>query len=145
VLQESTTWDPRHIFRDPSTSFKTYVLFLLVVCVVASIKLIRVWHGAPPFRLSRQANSPSYPQLLQASSASLKQWISFTFLGWGIFASMSLYDVCDRLLDEKRIGSFVILFVIEDFSSAFSMALLVVLFLFLARWHMLRRIEHLRN
>jgi len=58
---------------------------------------------------------------------------------------MSLYDVCDRLLDEKRIGSFVILFVIEDFSSAFSMALLVVLFLFLARWHMLRRIEHLRN
>jgi len=133
------------MIREPSTSFRTYVFFLLVVCVVTSIKLIRVWRAAPPFRLSRQASNPSYPQLLQASSASLKQWISFTFLGWGIFASISLYDVCDGLLDEKRIGSFVILFVIEDFSSAFSMALLVVLFLFLARWHMLRRIEHLRN
>ena len=133
------------MIREPSSSFKTYMLFLLVVCVVTSIKLIRGWRAAPPFRLSRQANNPSYLQLLQASCASLKQWISFTFLGWGIFASLSLYDVGDRLLDDKRIGSFVILFVIEDFSSALSMALLVVLFLFLARWHMLRRIEHLRN
>jgi len=43
-----------------------------------------------------------------------------------------VYDVCDRFLDDKRIGSMVILFVIEDFSTALTMALLVVLILFLS-------------
>jgi len=81
--------------------------------------------------------------LLQASGTSLKHWIRCTFLVWGIFASISIYDVCDRLLDEKRVGSFVILFVVQDFSTALTMALLVVLFLFLVRWHMLERIEQL--
>ena len=82
MLQESTTWNLRHMIREPSTSFKTYVLFLLVVCVVTSIKLIRVWRAAPPFRLSRQASNPSYPQLLQASSAS-SPWRNPFFLSDG--------------------------------------------------------------
>jgi len=37
----------------------------------------------------------------------------------------------------------LILFIIQDFSTTLTMALLVVLFLFLVRWHMLKRIEHL--
>jgi hypothetical protein len=37
----------------------------------------------------------------------------------------------------------VTLIVIQDFSTILTMALLVVLFSFLARWHMLERIEHL--
>jgi len=124
---------------------KIYMLFLFAVCVVTSVKLIRVWRTAPPFRLSRRACSPAYLQLLETSGTSLKQWIGVTFLGWGIFASISVYDVCDRLLDDKRIGGFVILFVIQDFSTILTMALLVALFSFLARWHMLKRIEHLRH
>jgi hypothetical protein len=145
MLQESTTWNPRYIYREPSTSLKIYVLFLFAVCIVACVKLFRVWRAAPPFRLSRKAGSPAYLQSLEISSTSLSQWIGSTFLVWGIFSSVSLYDVCDRLFDSKRIGSFVILFVIQDFSKTLTMALLVVLFLRLVRWHMLKRIERLRH
>ncbi len=121
------------------------MLFLLVVCVVTGIKLIRAWRVAPPFRLSRQAGNPAYLQLLQAWSTSLKQWIGSTFLGWGILASISLYEVCDRLLDVKGMARFAILFVVQDFAVALVMALLVAVFLFLVRWHMLDRMQHLRH
>jgi len=125
---------------------KFYLLFLFVVCILASVKLVRVWRAAPPFRLSRKAGSPAYLQSLETSSTSLRQWIGSTFLAWGIFASVSLYDVCNGLLDSKSsIGSFVILFVIQDFSTTLTITLLVVLFLYLVRWHMLKRIERLRH
>ncbi len=129
--------------REPSTSMMIYVLFLFLVCIVTSVKLVRVWRPALPFRLSRQASSPAYLQSLESSSSSLKQWIGSAFLAWGIFASISLTDACNRLLANKTIGNFVILFVIQDFSMTLTMALLVVLFLFLVRWHMLKRIERI--
>src|SRR5258708_28746757 len=125
MLQESATWDLRRMTREPSTGMMIYVLFLCLVCIVTRVKLVRVWRAAAPFRLSRQASSPAYLALLETSSSSLKQWIGSTFLGWGIVASISLTDVCSRLLDDKRIGSSVILFVIQDFSTALTMALLV--------------------
>lgn len=145
MFQEPVTWDLRSLTRRPSTSMQIYILFLFLVCIVTSVKLVRVWRAAPPFRLSRQAGSPTYLELLETSSSSLKQWIGSTFLGWGIFASISLTDVCSRLLDYKTIGSSLIPFTIQDFSTALTMALLAVLFLFVVRWHMLKRIEHLRH
>jgi hypothetical protein len=145
MQQDSAGWDLRYIYREPSTSFRLYLLFLLVVCIVASIRLIRIWRAAPPFRLSAEANSPAYLRLLQTSSTSLKQWIGCTFLAWGILTSTSLYDDCNRLLGQKVLGSGAILFVIEDYSAALTLALLVVLFLFLVLWHILNRIQHLPN
>ena len=56
--------------------------------------------------------------------------------------SSRLYNTCDRLLDQERIGSSVILIIMEDFSTALTMALLTVTFLFALRWHMPKRIEH---
>ena len=141
--KESLTFDYQHLIREPSTSFKLYVLFLLVACVMTGSKLIRVWVAAPPFRLSRRANSPEYLGLLRRSSRSLKQWIGFVFLSYGILFSTSLYDVCNRLLGDNRWGSAVILLVIEDYAAGLSMALCVVVFVFLARWHMLKRVERL--
>jgi len=145
MLQESVGWDPRYMTREPSTSLKIYMLFLFVACFVVAIKLIRIWRAAPPFRLSRQAGNPTYLQSLQASSTSLKQWIGCTFLGWGILFSISLHKVCDRLLDDESMGRFAILFAIQDFATTLTMALLVAVFLFLVRWHMLDRMERLRN
>ena len=145
MLQESasTSWDFRAMTSEPSASFKMYMLFLLVVCVATSIKLVRVWRMAPPFRAVRQGDNSEYVTLLRSSAASLKRWISFTYLGWGIFASMSLYDLCNRLLDQKRVGDLLVVFLIQDFSTTLIMALLVALFAFLVRWDVSRRIEHL--
>jgi len=143
MLQESMDWDPRYIEGELSTSMKIYILFLFVVCVVTSVRLIRVWRAARPFRLSRQAGNPAYLRLLQASGASLKQWIGFTFLTWGVVASVGLHDFCEGLLGEKRTARALILLTIQDFSTTLTMTLLVVLFSFLVRWHMISRIEHL--
>src|ERR1700687_5166441 len=145
MVQESSTWDLRQLTGRPSTSEEIYILFLLLVCIVTSVKLVRIWRAAPPFRLSRQASSSGYLVLLETSSSSLKQWIGSTFLGWGIFASISLTEVCNRLFDNQRIENSMILLIIRDFSTALPMALLVVIFSFLVRWHMLKRIEHLRH
>src|SRR5690242_7866627 len=137
MLQESasTAWDPRTVTSAPSTSLKIYMLFLLIVCITTSIKLVRIWRMAPPFRANRQRESSAYPPLLQSSAASLKQWISFTYLGWGVFASTSLYDLCNRLLDDRRVGSLLVVYLIREFSTTLTMVLLVALFGFLAQWH----------
>jgi hypothetical protein len=76
------------------------------------------------------------------SSSGLKQWITCAFLGWEFFASVDLYDSCNRSLGDKAVERLVILFAIEGFSVGLSMALLVVLFLVLIRWHILKRIEY---
>src|ERR1700680_918022 len=143
--QESVTFDYRQLIREPSTAFKLYVLFLLVVCVATGIKLIRVWVAAPPFRRGPQANSPEYRGLLRSSSRSLKQWVGCVFLSYGILFPTRFYHVCKSLLDEHRVGSAAILFVIEDYAVGLSMALAVVIFAFLARWHLLKRIESLEG
>jgi hypothetical protein len=145
MVQQSTTWDLQHVLREPPNSMKTYALFVFVVCIVGSVKLVRVWRVAPPFRLSRQAGSLAYSQLLETLGASLKQWIALTFLVWGFLGSINLYDVCNRLLQAKRITNFEILVSIQDFSKTLTMALLATLFLFLVRWHTLARIERVRH
>jgi hypothetical protein len=111
----------------------------------SSVELFKAWRAAPPFRLSRQLSNPSYLKMLAASRTRLKQWIFCTFLLWGTLTSLSLSDVCDRLLGEKTIGSAVILFVIRDYAAALTMAFLVVFFSFFVQWHILARIERLRE
>jgi len=75
MLQESATWDIRTIHYTLPTKFKLYLIFLLVVCVATSIKLVRLWIAAPPFCLSRQAHNPAYVQQLEYAKTSLKQWM----------------------------------------------------------------------
>lgn len=148
MLQETATWDLRRMSPPVPPGFGAYLLFLLTACISATahlIHLITLWREAPPFRLERQEQNPAYIQRLEVTSASLRQWVTCSFLAWGIFTSVGLYDFCNRLLNEKAVGRFEILFGIEEFSTVLSMALLTVLFLVLIRWHILRRIEWLRH
>jgi len=107
--QESVTLDYGNLIREPSTTFKLCVLFLVIVCVVTCIKLIRVWVAAPPFRGSPRANNPEYIGLLHTSSRSLKQWIGCVLLSCGILFSTSLYNVCKDVLNDNRIGGAALL------------------------------------
>jgi hypothetical protein len=68
---------------------------------------------------------------------------SLIFLAWGMLTSFTLVDVYYRLLEEKVVGCAQILFVMIDFASALNMALIVVLLLYLIRWYLLIRIDHL--
>ena len=139
----SATIDMRYIWRTPSTSMKFYTLFLLVVCVVTILKLVRVWRAAPPFRLARQAKNPDSLRSLQTTSHALTQWMGCVVLTFGIFFSTSLYDLCDRLMGDKQIGGLSVLFIVQDYATAANMTLLVLLFIFLVRWHLRKRIDQL--
>jgi hypothetical protein len=143
VFQETTTWDLRDMHPAPSTGFNLYILFLLVACIVAGTKLLRAWWVVPPFRGSRQANNPAYAESLEAASVSLKHWMGCIFLVWGFYVSVHLYDVCSGFFMTKTIGNSAILFAIRGFASGFAMTFLVALFLFVVRWHLVRRAERL--
>jgi hypothetical protein len=143
MQQETITIDYGNLIREPSTAFKVYLLFLLVVCVVTCAKLVRVWKGAPPFRASAMVDTPEYRALLHTTSRSLHQWIGSVVLAYGLLISTSVYNVCRDVLNDNRVGGAALFFVIQDYAAALSVALFVISLAFLARWHMLRRIERL--
>src|SRR5208282_6736948 len=125
-----------HFHPATSLSSRLYALFLLVVCVITIIKLVRIWRHAWPFRLARQAKNPAYLGLLQATSSSVTQWTLCTFLAWGILMTISLSDDCVRLSNQRVIGTWIILDIIQDYAGILTATLSIVLFLFLIRWHL---------
>ena len=141
MQQDSVTIEYGNLIREPSTAFKVYILFLLVVGAVTCVKLIRVWKGAPPFGASARTNTPQYLALLHTTSRSLKQWIGSVVLSYCLLVSTSVYNVCRDVLNDNRVGGAALFFVIQDYAVALSIALFVISFAFVARWHMLRRIE----
>ena len=143
MIQESATWDWRQIHPILSTSMRIHVLFLLVAFFVTIGKLISVWRSAPPFKLSRQSGNAAYSKSLHRQSISLKNWIGCILLTWGLSTSTSLYEFVVRLLGEKTPGIFPFLIGLLGFSTALTQTLLVVFFIFLVRWHMIRRTETL--
>jgi hypothetical protein len=147
VPQESTAvqWDPVYVHRDPGVAFKLYVFLLLAGSVVAALSLFKVWCAVLPFN-SRHPPAPLvYLKILQESSNRLKRWIGLIFVGSGLATLVGIYDVCSGMLAEKSTGLAVLLPMIKDLSATLSVGLLVVLLLYLARWHILIRIERLRE
>lgn len=143
MLQESVAWDPQNMVVEPSIESKIYVLFLVAVCGVTIVKLIQIWRAALSSRFSSQTNNLGYLKLLRSSHRSLAHWIWCTLLGWAILSSITLYDFCNGMLNEKVTGRIVVLLWIRELSTSLSMALCVVLFVFLIRWHIAARIERL--
>jgi len=102
--------DFRAMTRTPSTDLKIYWLFVLVACYIAAVKLLRIWKGAPPFRLFRQDGNPDYLTLLRSSCNSFMQWMVCLLLSWGIFASHTVARVCWDWLGQPPPGKIAILF-----------------------------------
>ncbi len=147
MLQESATtaWDLRNMVAEPSASERLYLLYLLVVSVVTAAKIARVWRSALPFALSRLKPTTGYLRLLESSACSLIQWLGLTFLVWALSSSLKVYNLCNRMLDESRVGDLVVVFLAREFSTILSLTLLICLFVFLARWHFLNRLAKLRD
>ena len=141
ILEAQATWE---LSREPSIGFELYALFLFIVCVVGAIKLIRVWRIARLLEIQQRNNSIAADRL-QAAARSLGRWMGLTTLVCGILASASLSSICEGLLMEKVIGSSEIVSIVRDFATGISMALFVILFLYLIRWYFLFRIDHLQK
>ena len=145
MLQESSssTWDPRTIVGEPSGILEAYIFFLLAVCVVTIVKLVLAWRAVPPFRLAAHKGSPPAMVRLRSSIKSFRYWRGLTYQVWGTFASLSLYELCDRLLDQRRVGDLLVVFLIREFSTTLTLVLLVALFLYFAQWHLYKLVEKL--
>jgi hypothetical protein len=142
MMQQEQVWDYRTMVSEPSAGMKCYFLFLLIVCVFSGIRIVKAWRAAPPFR--RGEDATSVPVLLSLE-ASLHQWVTLTFLGWGIFATLKATDVCHHYLEQSRILTGGVLFVLIDLLTTLSLALFLALFLFLIRWHTISRIARLQR
>jgi len=69
--------------------------------------------------------------------------MAVTLLVGGIFTSVSVYDVCNRLLDQEAFGGLLLISIIANFSTPLILCLVVVLFTLLVRWHIMKRMESL--
>lgn len=147
MLQDDSAvgWDPLSLPPHISPSARLYVLFLLVAVIGTIAKLVALWMSAPPFWLSRQKNNPDYLQRLQRARISIQQWLVCTLLGLGFVVSVDLFETSGRLLVTKPRDTSLILLAVRNLSVTPEMCWFVALFLFLAQWHLLNRIERLRK
>jgi hypothetical protein len=82
MAQESTAgaWDLRPVITEP-LSLKVYLLFLLVVFIFTTLRLVGVWVIVAPFRRRPPAGNPAYCGVLRAGAASLQHWSSLYRFG----------------------------------------------------------------
>ena len=125
--------------------FKLYFLFLFVAIIVGVVRIVKLWIAAPPFRLARQRNNPSYLRLLEASCRSTMQWIGLVALGWALAVSQEIARFGIYADERTRTGWSLILSTIRDLGSLTELATSMLLFLFLLQWHMRNRMYYLRG
>jgi hypothetical protein len=144
VLQESggLITSPMSIDREFWIGYKIYIWFLLLTFVWTAYKMLRVWYRVPPFFVkSQQSMDPGYLKILERLISSFARWSGLVFLGWGLVAAMAIYRTSIDLQRAGAISAADFLAPVGDLSASLCAALWVLLFLYLARWHLLNRTE----
>jgi len=118
-----------------------FLLYLLLACVIAIVKLAKVWRPGLGFKPSPNKGTPEHLHSLQTAATSLSQRMGVTFLSWGILISGNLISVCSALLGQETIGWGTAVLVLLDYARFLNWTLYAVTFLFLIRWQVLKRIE----
>jgi hypothetical protein len=144
MLQESggLITSPMSIDREFWIGYKIYIWFLLATFVWTTYRMLKVWYRVPPFFVrSQQSKDPGYFKFLEDLTSSFARWSGLVFLGWGLVAATAIYRMSYDLQREGVINAAEFLSPVGDLSASLCAALWVVLFLYLARWHLLNRIE----
>ena len=144
MLQESggLITSPMSIDREFWVGYKIYIWFLLLTFVWTAYRMLRVWYRVPPFFVRlQQSKDTGYLKLLVYSTRSFARWSGLVFLGWGLVTATTIYRTSYDLQREGVINAAEFLSPVGDLSASLCAALWVVLFLYLARWHLLKRIE----
>jgi hypothetical protein len=143
MQDQTVTFDLRYLPREPSLGVKIYILFLLITLLIVVVRLTRIWLIVPPLKRNTRVDPRPYSQLLESSSKSLRRWISAVLLGYVFMFSIGVYEFCNRMIVDTRMGKLGILFAIQDYASALSSAIAVVLVAFAVWWHFQVRLEKL--
>lgn len=145
MLQEQGIWDYRNIVREPSTAEKVFLLYLIFVCVIAIVKLLKAWRPGLGFKRSPNRATPEHLHSLQTAASSLGRWIGLIFLSWGLLTSINSISVCSALLRQETIGWGPIVLVLLDYARLLNWTLYVATFVFLIRWQLLKRIQQMKT
>ena len=91
MLQEATTavWDLNQTTAGPNGSQKLFMLLLLVACIAASKKLVRVWRAQPLFRQLRESHRSQYASLLQSLPATSSNGSCSSGWRWGFWPPLA--------------------------------------------------------
>jgi hypothetical protein len=143
--QTENTWELNGMGHHLDKYVELYILFLLIIFVVAATKLANTWRGAPPFAYLKRVLRPTYLAELRANKTSLGQWIGGTVIVWGIVISIGLGEFVMSSLSSHAsvLGEFM--YAMRDQTVLFTMTLVVVLALYLVRWNVMSRLEKLRG
>lgn len=139
--QNDVGWELVSIHREPTLAIRLYALVVLASFVVAAIQLVRFWRTART--LKRADGNLDFNALLplRNRARSLKQWMLLDCLAWSIATVDGLGSIVKGSDAQRAIGLPLVLDLFWDLCQPLIFLLWVVLFLFLARWHMLWRIE----
>jgi hypothetical protein len=136
--QPTTSWDISQTTHAPPITSKLYILYLLVTCVVVAVKLAGAWNQAARLRASEQQLRTVRIQRILAQITSLKRWMWLTVLGCALCLSVDIVSDLNRFLtyhsDLEHPSS--ALFLLSDYFAVFTMALFVITFVYLVRWHL---------
>jgi len=143
-MQHIPDFAPMYIFVEPSEGERAFVLFAIIAVFVAMVRLVRIWIVAPPFQLKRQAENPSYCQLLERWRDSTRQWMGFAIFSWACVFGYEAGRFGMYAGESSRVGVAVVLSMIQRLGVFTEIAAAGALLLFLAQWHMLNRIHVLQ-
>jgi len=141
----ASTWDLRSIPHESTSAERALVFFFLIAVAVAAANLIRIWRMAPPFLVSRQAGNQSFLRQLRQSTRSTSQWMELTLLFYCLLIRFDLYHECSALLAPGRILAIDVVYLLQNVLVLLEMGLLLMLLLFLVRWHFFSRIESVKS
>ena len=145
MLQEnSIPFSPVIVDEPMGVVLRFYCVFLLTAMIVAIVKLINIWIGAPPFLLKRQAGNLNYLRIVERSRRNTNQWIGLTGLLWAFVFSYEVVNFAQYADESMRAGSLLLLNSIRKLGVLTEFAAFVALLLFLTQWHMLNRAEQMR-
>jgi hypothetical protein len=145
MAQNGTQWDLQEINAPLRLDDMLFLFLLVVISVVVGIKLLRSFRLSRAARLGNLPNLATHRDTLDKITNSLKQWLIVPFFAWGILSSHHLYLLCGGLLIEKNIHLTVPLYELRNLATELYLAFIVSFAAFLARWHVLKRLEKIRS
>ena len=144
MLQTGPHWE-LYSYSPIPLDEKFFILLALLVPIVASIKLLRIWRKVPPFRRSQPGDSLEYLNQVRSTALSLRHWSLLPFFGWGFVALHRLYGVLNYEIINKSFWIRGAAMDMRDLAIYLSVALGAFIIVFLLRWHILLRLQRLNH
>jgi hypothetical protein len=139
IQEPATSWDYREVPIQYSSAEKLFLLYLLVLFLVALFKLIRIrklFRGSIPLK----ATDSVVLSEMQNTAASIKHWIHLTLLVFSLVISFGFHQLDYSLIVQNNPTFPMLLIFIRGLFPEMELTFLVLIFVFLVRWYIVRLI-----